>query len=224
VTAKSTLALLFLSIPLAVTVAFAGACRERPAARDSGLKREPSVATRPAESPVPDSLRARVPDPEPILGIELPTDVASIVATLGKPDTVELPDGGDPSPWGQTYRWNPQDVFNTFTALGNAYDTLRADYGAQVNLIALRANKRGFVTKTVHGFELNRTSRPQVEGGLQGVTQTSTLRCLGDCPAGSYYRDALKYEKDGLYTYFLFGAGGRLVGVAQATFDVDMAD
>lgn len=40
----------------------------------------------------------------------------------------------------------------------------------------------------------------------------------------SSYRNAVKYQQGGLFTYFFFGPDGHLNSMVQATFDVDYAD
>jgi hypothetical protein len=163
-------------------------------------------------------------DPEPILGVGLPTDMRALIAVLGSPDEVELPLplASEPSPVGQWFRWNPGAQYNTVIALGGDYSPTKPNLHAGVGLLAVRANKRGVVTDTIHGFELNRTTRQEVERSLGGLAPSMAIGAwLGE---GDYFRSALQFLKNDLYTYFLFDAHDRLVGVAQATFYVDGAD
>lgn len=159
-------------------------------------------------------------DPQPILGVSLPTDMRTLITVLGKPDEVELPPASEPSPAGQWFRWNPGVKYNTVIALGGDYSPTTPNYRAGVGLLGVRANKRGVVTETIHGFELNRTTRAQVEESLVGLWPSTFAKgdWLGE---GTYFRTALQFLKNDVYTYFLFDARDRLVGVAQATFPVD---
>jgi hypothetical protein len=163
-------------------------------------------------------------DPEPILGVSLPTDMRTLIAVLGPPDEVELPLplASEPSPRGQWFRWNPGAKYNTVIALGGDYSPTKPNFRAGVGLLAMRANKRGVVTETIHGFELNRTTRGEVEQSLVGLAP-STLAERDLLCEGKYFRSALQFMKHDIYTYFLFDADERLVGVAQAAFYVDGA-
>jgi len=160
-------------------------------------------------------------EPEPILGVTLPARLPSLIAVMGEPDRIDLPPADEPSPAGQWFRWNPGPKYNTVIALAGDYSATKPNLRAGIGLLAVRANKRGIVTTTIHGFELNRTTRQEVEQSLVGLAPSNISDWLGE---GNYIRSALQFMKRDIYTYFLFGAEDRLVGVAQASFYVDGAD
>ncbi len=185
---------------LAVHLAVVGCSPRAPEPQPS------SVATAPAAQTV-----------EHILGFGLPTDIASIVATLGPPSSIELPDlEEDPSPWGQWFRWGLPDSL-TFTALADDYSDTRPNYAAGVRLVELMADQSTSATSTVYGFRLNETRRDEVMSRFGDRLQRST--------GGAGYDDALKFSHGDTFTYFIFDRVGRLVGVSQSVgVDPDTAD
>lgn len=226
--ARRKFALMIAFAALAATVGAGTGCSDSPAvsstASETTSSSTPPVVTRtPKPSPSP-SPTAAASSRSRILDIDLPTDVTAVTARLGKPDAVQLPGGDDPSSWGQWFRWEQQDKSAVFAALGDDYSPDTPDFGATVRFIELRAKAGGGAKETIHGFTLNRTFRAEVEKALGGVLQPSVLYKRTELASDGLYRDALKYERDRLFTYFFFGVEGRLVGVAQATFDVEGAD
>lgn len=173
---------------------------------------------------VDSSIATSAPNIQPLLGINLPTSISSIVATFGKPIGMELPDDEDPSPWGQWFRWHSKNSADVFTALGDNYDSKKPNLEAGVRVIELRANKLGRATKTILGFKFHRTTRKDVTERLAGRAQPSNLFQRGELGANDFYRSALKYSNGKLWTYFFFGTEDHLVGIIQATFDMDEAD
>lgn len=159
-------------------------------------------------------------DLQPILGVSLPTDTRTVIVVLGEPDESELLPVSEPSPAGQYFCRNPGPKYNTVVAFGGDYSPATPNYRAGVGLFGVRANKRGAVAETIHGFKLNRTTREEVERSFVGLWPNAFAE--GEWPGeGDYFRSALAFFKNDLYTYFLLDAHDRLVGVAQATFPVD---
>jgi hypothetical protein len=177
-----------------------------------------------ARHEVDSSITTPAPNIQPLLGINLPTNISSIVAAFGKPIAMELPDEEDPSPWGQWFRWHPKNSAEVFTALGDDYDSKKPNLKAGVRVIELRANKLGRATKTILGFRFHSTTRKDVTERLAGWAQPSNLFQRGELGANNFYRSTLKYSSGNLWTYFFFGTEDRLVGIIQATFDMDEAD
>lgn len=207
------------AVALAAAVAIAG-CTARPGSRESSdttSSEAPNVAVGGASSP----------EPAPILGYELPTDVAALEADLGQPDSIERPDADDPSPWGQWLEWTLEDG-STFRALCDDYSPDSTDSAASVRVIELRAALEPVAgrlaeTPTVLGLDLNGSDIEEVRDALPGG-EPSLWHDRGELDPGDVYRDTIRYEYGGLYTYFFFGEDGLLVGVAQATLQADMAD
>jgi hypothetical protein len=165
-----------------------------------------------------DSVSAMSDDLSPenrILGIELPTHVSALIERFGMPQEIEVPED-DPSPWGQTFRWSLQGGGDTLKVLGDDYSST-PNYRAEVNLIELRTTEDGSRTKTIYGFEFNKTLRREVEEKFEGHIERSP----------SYYESwggNLKLTEEGLFTHFFFGTDGRLIAVSQGTFDRDEVD
>ena len=160
---------------------------------------------------------------EPILAVRVPTDMRELIALLGEPDRIELPPPDEPSPAGQWFRWEPGSASVTVIALGDDYSATEPNFRADVRLLALCADERGLATPAVYGFELNRTTRAEVERRLGGLAP-STLAARDLLGEGERFRSALQQSGGDLYTYFLFAADERLVAVAQSTFSLDGAD
>lgn len=157
-----------------------------------------------------------------ILEIRIPTAISILENQFGQPNSIELPDENDPSPWGQWFEWSRPDG-STLRALADDYDPASANHHADVRLIEIRAPERNRTTRTIHGFALNHTKRTDVEKSL-GSLQQSSLHERSELDVNDVYRDSVKIENDGLYTYFLFESDGHLIGVVQASLDMDYAD
>ncbi len=177
----------------------------------------PSVRTvQPSRTTEATSVAQTTLGDEPVLGIGVPSDIPSIVATLGAPSSVVLPDlEADPSPWGQWFRWSLPGSL-TFRALADDYSDKQPNYRADVLMVELMAGESTPPTSTVYGFALNQTPRDEVIARFGDRLRRST--------GGAGYNDALKLSTADGVTYFIFGSTGRLLGVMQSTVDPDAAD
>ena len=192
----------------------------------------PGCSARPISKPVDDSAEpattsVTAPDAQPLMGYELPLDVASLEASLGKPDSIQRPAADDPSPWGQMLTWDKPDG-TTFRALADDYSPTSTDSGAGVGFIELRAaplpdSGDTEATPIIYGFVLNETSIQEVDGSLS-ASVPSMMHDRPELDPDDVYHATILYEQGGLYTYFFFSESGMLVGVGQAIFPIDGAD
>jgi len=163
-----------------------------------------------------NSAAAGIASENQVLGIRLATKVSAIVHRFGKPSKIEVPTAAEleASPEGQWFRWRLKDGIE-FSVLGDEY-SVTPNYGAGVRFIQyMTAGKSE--TKVVYGFKLNKTMRRDVETKFIGRTQA----CTGNY--GAPYYDVLKLTENEQFTYFFFSPSGLLIGVAQSTFDMDIA-
>lgn len=147
-----------------------------------------------------------------IYGVELPTTVSALRKRFGKPDRIDFPKKHDLCPQGQWYRWSARQNGVLVSALGDDYSQ-SPNYKAPVRFIQCMALHK-VETKSIYGFELNKTTRSEIEKRFIG----RTIKCEGNYQK----QDVLKIVVGDCFTYFFF-TSGRLVGVAQSTFDMETA-
>jgi hypothetical protein len=147
-----------------------------------------------------------------IYGVELPTRVSALRKRFGKPDQIDVPKKHDLCPQGQWYRWSARGNGVMVSALGDDYSQ-SPNYKAPVRFIQCMALHK-VETKSIYGFEFNKTTRSEVEKRFDG----RTIKCEGNYQK----QDVLKIAVGDSFTYFFF-ISDRLVGVAQSTFDMDAA-
>jgi hypothetical protein len=164
---------------------------------------------------------SRPPSAGWLLGMTLPTHISAIVSKFGKPTSVELPseESLQTTPWGQWFRWKQHSTGYTVTALGDEYSRT-PNHGAGVRYVELKVGPSKRQAKTLFGFELNSTSRREVVARFGRKLRPSD-------PNGNFMRafheDAMTYVDGDVFTFFFFGSDGRLIGVAQSTFNPDQA-
>jgi len=147
-----------------------------------------------------------------IFGVELPTTVSALRKRFGKPDQIDVPRKHDLCPQGQWYRWSARQNGVIVSALGDDYSQT-PNYKAPVRFVQCMALHE-VETKSIYGFELNKTTRSEVEKRFDGQTKK--------CEGNYQKQDVLKLVVGDCFTYFFF-TSSRLVGVAQSTFDMDSA-
>jgi len=152
-----------------------------------------------------------------VLGIELPTKVSFIVQKFGKPHKIKVPTKAalEGNPEGQWFRWRLKQGTGIFSVLGDEYSTT-PNYGANVRFVQYMAVGKT-ETKTIYGFKLNKTLRREVKQKFGG----RATACIGNYK--TRHQDVLKLVESEQFTYFFFSPSGHLVGVAQSTFDMDIA-
>ena len=152
-----------------------------------------------------------------VFGIELPTKVSSIVQRFGKPYKIKVPPKAalEGNSEGQWFRWRLKHGAGIFSALGDQYSTT-PNYDANVRFVQYMAVGKT-ETEAIYGFKLNKTLRGEVEQKFGGRASA----CTGNYKAR--HQDVLKLIESEQFTYFFFSPSGHLVGVAQSTFDMDIA-
>lgn len=159
-----------------------------------------------------------------LLGIAVPTDLASVISELGEPDSTELPEAGDPSPWGQSFRWALAEGAYTYRVTTDDYSSDQADLGATVVVSELNISPGAERVETLFGFELGYTTAEEVEAELGDGLEPSELATRAEFDPDDRYQSSLVYEEHGLYTFFMFDAQSTLTGIVQATFDTGNVD
>jgi len=66
-----------------------------------------------------------------------PLKINDFITEFGEPESVELPDLDDPSPWGQFYEWNINSKNLRVIALGDDYNSDSPNYNAESRLFSI---------------------------------------------------------------------------------------
>ena len=156
-----------------------------------------------------------------LLGIVLPSRVSAFVAQFGKPDSIRVPtlDERETSPDGQWFRWRKPSGF-VFSVLGDEYGSTPS-YRANVRCVQLVATHRNRRTRRYSGSPS--TERPSKTCGASWGLQFRSASPSARSPSAITATTCSKYGHAGLFTFFYFNPRGRLIGVAQSTFDMDRA-
>lgn len=158
---------------------------------------------------------------EEIDGLNIPTSVNILLNILGEPNKIVMPIKNDFFPWGQWYQWDRSNG-ETIRALADNYSTTQTSPESEVRFIELRVRENTTVIPTIDDLKLNIATRDDIEKMIPAAKQ-SMIYERPELNDEKLYFDAIEYKNNGIYTYFFFDANGKLVGVGQATFNIDAA-